>query len=75
MMFFIVLKELLHMCLKRWFLLNPPTTDQPTTDQLLTDRPTDRPTNDPPTQVLPTQTTRFYFKDSIIKKMFVFCKM
>ena len=43
MMFFIVLKELLHMCLKRWFLLNPPTTDQPTTDQLLTDRPTDRP--------------------------------
>ena len=74
MMFFIVLKELLHMCLKRLVLLNPPTTDQPTTDQLLTDRP-NRPTNDPPTQVLPTQTTRFYFKDSIIKKMFIFSKM
>ena len=43
MMFFIILKELLHMCLKRWVLLNPPTTDQPTTDQLLTERPTDRP--------------------------------
>ena len=44
MMFFIVLKELLHMCLKRWFLLNPPTTDQPTTANYSpTDRPTDRP--------------------------------
>ena len=55
---------------------NKSTDHRPTDHRSLTHRPTgwpntDPPTHwptDPPTQISPTQKTRFYFKDSIIKK-------
>ena len=56
-----------------------PTNHQPTDHRPLTRQPTDWPTDhrptDPAAQISPNLKTRFYFKDSIIKKIFILQKM